>query len=322
MEKAVSRTRSWIITQSADKISFEDLTKALEQYVYIGQKEKGKQGGDQGYEHYQIYIENPTAVRFDTLKNKLPNAHIEPRQGSKRQAFEYVTKSDTKIGEVFGNGDIDLTPDSQGKRNDLLEIIDQLSAGVPMDELREQYKTQFVIYENRIKSYMQSLLGAKYKKVFRNLTTTYIHGSTGRGKTRYVMERYGYENVYRVTNYLHPFDMYDGQPTIIFEEFRSSLKIEQMLNYLDGYPLTLPARYGDKIACFDTVYIISNIPLSGQYNNIQTEQPETYNALLRRIGCVWDCDNQLEPQPRVQPQAKQLKLSDLVPLENNGNLPF
>ncbi len=31
-----------------------------------------------------------------------------------------------------------------------------------------------------------------------------------------------------------------GQDVIVFEEFRSSLKIQDMLNYLDGYPCELP----------------------------------------------------------------------------------
>ena len=96
-----------------------------------------------------------------------------------------------------------------------------------------------------------------------------------------------------------------------------------MLNYLDGYPLTLPARYSDKIACFDTVFIISNIPLSDQYKNIQTEQPETFNAFLRRIHNTWDCDKQLEPQPRIPQKREQsgFDFSNLKPIDDT-DLPF
>ena len=97
------------------------------------------------------------------------------------------------------------------------------------------------------------------------------------------MEKYGYENVFRVTDYLHPFDNYHGQDTIIFEEFRSGFRISDMLNYLDGYPLELPCRYANKWACYHNVYIVSNIPLSEQYRN----QPvESFNAFLRRLKGV------------------------------------
>ena len=70
---------------------------------------------------------------------------------------------------------------------------------------------------------------------------------------------------------------------ILFDEFRSSLPLADMLNYLDGYPIMLPCRYADRAAYYDTVYIDSNIPLEKQYPNVQIEEPASYQALLRRI---------------------------------------
>jgi len=86
-------------------------------------------------------------------------------------------------------------------------------------------------------------------------------------------------------------------------------------------PITLPARYGDKIACFDTVYIISNIPLSSQFVRMQSEQPETFQAFLRRIHFVWNCDGEPEPRPRNQSQTQQ-SFANLKPIEDDGTLPF
>jgi len=262
----------------------------------------------------------PLTVAWWTAKKKLPNAHVEQRKGTRKQAFDYVTKSDTKIGDVFGNGEID-TAEEKGKRNDLAEIIQLIEDGATDNEIRKAYPSQYLRYANSIARTRQVIMEAKFEKTFRVLTVTYIYGSTGKGKTRHVMEKYGYENVYRVTNYDHPFDMYKGQKVIIFEEFRSSQKIEQMLNFLDGYPITLPARYGDKIACFDTVYIISNIPLSSQFVRMQSEQPETFQAFLRRIHFVWNCDGEPEPHPRNQSQTQQ-SFVNLTPIEDDGTLPF
>lgn len=97
---------------------------------------------------------------------------------------------------------------------------------------------------------------------------------------------YGYSNVFRVTNYTNPFDSYKGQDIIIFEEFRSSLQITDMLNYLDGYPVLLKSRYNDKQACYTKVYLITNIPLEQQYPQIQLDSPKTWNAFRRRIHGV------------------------------------
>jgi len=59
-----------------------------------------------------------------------------------------------------------------------------------------------------------------------------------------------------------------------------------MLNYLDIYPLMLPARYNDRVACYTTVYITSNVPLDQQYPEIQESKMETWRAFLRRIDTV------------------------------------
>ena len=100
------------------------------------------------------------------------------------------------------------------------------------------------------------------------------------------MEGHGYSNVFRVTDYSHPFDAYSGQDVILFDEFRSSLLLADMLKYLDGYPLELPCRYLNKYACFTKVYIISNIPLAKQYTVAQMDNYETWLAFVRRIHTV------------------------------------
>ncbi|MCL1844553.1 MAG: replication protein, partial [Defluviitaleaceae bacterium] len=95
---------------------------------------------------------------------------------------------------------------------------------------------------------------------------------------------YDYE-VYRVTNYEHPFDRYNGEDVIVLDEFRSSLKIKDMLVYMEGYPNTwLPARYGNKLACYTKIYIISNWRLEKQYANVQKDSPEDWDAFRRRIN--------------------------------------
>ena len=126
----------------------------------------------------------------------------------------------------------------------------------------------------------------QYRETFRILTTTYIWGPTGTGKTRSVMEQYGYSGVYRITDYSHPFDSYAGEEVLLLDEDSSNFQIRDLLNYLDGYPLTLPARYSNRVACFTKVYVISNLCLSKQYPNEQYNSPATFAALLRRIHKV------------------------------------
>lgn len=130
------------------------------------------------------------------------------------------------------------------------------------------------------------LRAVQYKSEFRKLAVTYVWGATGAGKTRSIMERHGYENVYRVTDYDHPFDTYAGQEVLMLDEYRGQFMIHQVLNFLDGYPLELPCRYANRIACYTVVYLVSNVDIYEQYPNIQREQPATWSAFLRRVHGV------------------------------------
>ena len=170
----------------------------------------------------------------------------------------------------------------QGQRNDLIDLYDMIKQGLSNFDIIEE-NPAYMMHIDKIERARQIVKEEKFKNVLRDLEVTYIWGDTGTGKTRSVMDQYGYENVYRITDYHHPFDSYKGQDVVIFEEFRSSLKIQEMLNYLDRYPLELPCRYLNKIACYTKVYIISNIPLTCQYDYIQQQYPETWEAFCRRI---------------------------------------
>ena len=59
-----------------------------------------------------------------------------------------------------------------------------------------------------------------------------------------------------------------------------------MLHYLDIYPCVLPARYSPKVACYDTVFIVSNWEFESQYYELQQDpvQISTYEAFKRRIN--------------------------------------
>jgi len=132
----------------------------------------------------------------------------------------------------------------------------------------------------------QTLRADEYRDRWRDITTVYIFGNTGLGKTRSVMDEFGYSGVYAVNNYKHPFDGYAGESVMLFDEFSSDIRIQDMNNYLDGYPLNLPARYSNKVACFEHVFIISNLDLKRQYYEEQQSKPEVWAAFLRRIHKV------------------------------------
>lgn len=246
--------------------------------------------GENGTYHTHVYIQGKGAMRFSTIKKRFDSAHIEMAKGTALQNREYVAKSGKwekdKKHETCVDGTFEewgeMPVERQGARNDLADLHAMVKEGLSDYDILEQMP-EAMLQLDKIQLTRQVIVQEKYKNSWRDLTCVYIYGDTGTGKTRSVMEKYGYENVFRVTDYFHPFDNYRGQDVIIFEEFRSGFRIADMLNYLDGYPLELPCRYANKYACYTKVYIISNIPLSEQYRN---QPQESFNAFLRRINYV------------------------------------
>lgn len=261
-------------------------------------------GKETGTYHTHIFICCSGAVRFSTMKKRFPGAHLEVCKGTASENRDYVFKLGKYLGtlkeetrqdgtqEEFG----ELPVERQGQRNDITDLYDMIKDGYSDYAILEM-SPQYMMALDKINSVRQVILEERFKNEWRNLHVTYIYGDTGTGKTRSVMDKYGYDKVYRVTDYEHPFDGYRGQDIIVFEEFRSSLRITEMLNLLDGYPCELRCRYSNKIACFTKVYIISNIDLKEQYTDLQKEQPRTWEAFLRRIhdvcvfmnGSVYTC---------------------------------
>lgn len=249
--------------------------------------------GEEGTPHTHVYLVFRNAVMFSTLQQRFYGAHIEMAQGSNKENRDYIRKEgrwlddvkhETNHIETFEESGV-MPPDRTRGKKDSEQIFEMIKQGKSNAEILEAFPSAMTKI-NYIEQTRQTLKNEEYKNTFRTLNTTYIYGETGVGKTRGIMEQYGYSNVYRITDYTHPFDGYKGQDVLIFEEFRSSLPIKDMLVYLDGYPVTLPCRYANKEACFTKVFILTNIPLEKQYCNIQQGEPETWDAFCRRIHHV------------------------------------
>lgn len=274
-----------VIKQKLDTLSTVDYTCMCDEI-----------GGETHTYHTHIYIHCTSGMRFSTIKNLFNEAHIDFARGSPRDNRDYITKSgkwedtekhNTNLKDTFeeyGN----IPEYKQGKRTDLTAIYEMVEQGCDNAEIMKSYPDLSIKYMDKINRLRLEMQIAKYQSEIRTVTVNYVFGATGTGKSRTIIEEHGAANVYRVTDYEHMFDLYMGQPVLVFEEFRSSVKMQDMLNYLDIYPIALPARYTNKWAMFTTVYIVSNWRFEQQYEDLQKDinQTETYAAFMRRINGV------------------------------------
>ena len=288
-----SQSRKWQITinnPSEKGLTHERLREIVSSMKSVIYWCMADEIGENGTYHTHLYLQGRGGINFSTIKKRFDGGHFEMAKGTALQNKEYVSKTgkweydkkhETSVPDTYEEWG-EMPVERQGSRNDLADIYAMIKDGLSNFEIMEQIPD--VMFQlDKLEIVRQTIRDKEYAEKWRDLEITYIWGSTGTGKTRSIMERYGYRNVYRVTDYSHPFDGYMGQDVILFEEFRSSISLGDMLKYLDGYPVVLPCRYANKQACYTKVYIVSNISLRQQYTGIQREEPETWLAFLRRI---------------------------------------
>lgn len=267
-------------------------------FVFVREKGEGTEINPGGTEHYHCYIEFLMPKKFSTMKkcfskeNIGVDAHIAVRKYSSTTCINYVkkegkfaNKADTRIGEIYEFGEMA----HQGQRNDLIDMVDMRKNGASKSELFKLYPNSYARYSSFIEERVFDMKAEKFAKEYRKMNVTYIYGRPRTGKTRYVFDKHGYENVYRNQGYSEGkwFDGYEGQDVLLLDEYRSNFEIGQLLAYLDGHPLQIQCRYHNKQACYTKVYITSNIPLSFQHpddNYLQNEY--SHEALVSRIHTI------------------------------------
>lgn len=265
--------------------------------------------GSNGTYHYHVYLYFNNSIQISTLKKKFPTAHIDVVKGTSLENKKYLLKSapehnkaadgsysytdssgkehsgvnHTDTFEEFG----ECPTEQPGKRNDLEQLYSLVKDGYSNAEILEICGATAIKHIDKLNKLRHDYLVDKYIGSRRlDLKVHYITGKTGTGKSRDILNEYSDENCYRVTDYKHPFDSYQLNSVLVFEEFRSSLKLQDMLNYLDIYPVILPARYSPRVGCFTTVFVVSNWDFEQQFAELQKdpEQKSSYEAWVRRFN--------------------------------------
>ncbi len=254
--------------------------------------------------HTHIFIYRGSPFTAKQIDNLFPKMHRDISYGTAQDNRAYVLKDGEKFNKD-ADGNYEYTDSSgklhsgrnfsdsffefgecpiehQGKSSASERILALIRDGATNREIVDAVPSSYKDID-KIERTRSMFRDADFASCWRDLEVVYMFGKTGAGKTRSIMDKYGYISCYRVTDYKHPFDTYDGQDVIIFEEFRGNLKHGDMLNYLDGYPLLLPCRYFNRQACYTKVFIVTNIPPMDQYRNIDLE---SRNAFYRRIHKV------------------------------------
>lgn len=211
----------------------------------------GIEEGASGTPHLQGYVEFQRKRRLAGVKKffSCKRLHLEQRRGTSEEASDYCKKD----GEYEEYGS--LSQSHQGQRNDLEKIRDEIKDGVSERDIAEAYFSRWVVYRSSFTAYRQLIADNGIRL---HLRVIVLHGEAGVGKSRYVWERY--PDLYSCpTGNLQWFDGYEGQKTVLLDDYRGEADETFLLKLLDIYPMQVPVKGSFRHWVPDRIFITSNM---------------------------------------------------------------
>lgn len=212
--------------------------------------------GAQGTQHLQGYVRFFSRKRLSAALGGLglDGAHLERARGTEEQNRKYCTKEEGRLDGPWEHGIFEQDAGRQGKRSDLQKATTMIVEGKPIEQVARELPEVYVKYARGLRD-LQNIL--RVPPVSRDVTVEVIWGPTGTGKSHYVYMNN--PDVFIVSPGRSPWDAYNGQATICFDEFDDQFwAITDMNKWLDKWRVEVPARYYNKWAMWSKVYIVSN----------------------------------------------------------------
>jgi len=235
--------------------------------------------------HWQGYIELKNRKGLKGFKDILTDntAHIEKAQASAEDNINYCSKSDSKIEGPFSWGNPKKT--GQGARSDLSDLKQSLDNNLKISEIANKHFNEFILYHKGIEKY---LLLKRPKRNW-DMDVIIILGPSGCGKSSYVYKTYDMNDIYELrepNNGSLWWDGYDGQETVLIDEFYGWINYSFMLKLLDRYPLMIDTKGGAVQFTSKRIIIISNCKKIEDFYPSISNQPHRWAAFLRRAKTI------------------------------------
>ncbi len=269
------RFRSWCFTDF-NSINFEKVweeNKDLLRYLCRGKElcPDTKKPHQQGWMQFK---KQKTMRQIKKLLNDR-EIHLEACRGNAEQNETYCRK-DNKFyswGKFI----------TQGQRTDLEQLYKEITMGTTMFEIMDNHFEIYLKYRNGIRAAQQMYQNKFLRNKLRNVEVEYIYGETGTGKSMKAWMSTGSKFILHAGDGLKWFDMYNGEKTLIIDEYSNDVKINRMLAMLDIYPLKVEVKHSMIYAQWTKIIITSNLSPAELHPNAKDVHRE---ALFRRINTI------------------------------------
>ncbi len=190
--------------------------------------------------HLQSYCETPRRYTVQSLKTiiAIRTIHLEIRNGTQAEAITYCRKDETLTGQRYTRG----TPHRpRGRpRGELFSATLAVKAGVSMRTIAWDYSNAFVKHHQGLTTLRHMIAGERSTP----MEIIVYFGTTGTGKS--YKAHHDFPNAYKATwparGGVWWWPNYDGQETVILDEFRHDIKYKTMLKLTHEYAWTIQTK--------------------------------------------------------------------------------
>lgn len=169
---------------------------------------------------------------------------------------------------------------NKGERTDLAIVARDIRAGFSLGKIFEEHPKEFFPYYKGIERAMSLCSKSRQWKS----TVFWLYGPTGTGKTRFVTDLVGYEDLYWKQSGHGWWDGYEAQTNVIIDDYRTTFcKFNELLALLDRYPYQLQVKGAMRHLLARRIFITSPYSPAKTWD-LRTE--EDLQQLERRVDCV------------------------------------
>lgn len=254
----------------------------------VGQEEKCP---DTGNLHLQCYVEFDREVKLNWLKSAFSTRiHWERRNGTAQQASDYCKKEESRTGGISWE-EGELSRSQQGKRSDLITVVDKIKQGFTLKRLCEDHGVEVIKYARGIQTMIDLTAGPPADIEKRVII---LYGQPGTGKSswarKFLMDMGNSFYCPDANNAgALSFESYGDQDWLWLDDLASGALTAQALKLMcDRYPSKLPGRGCSKWGRHTGVLITSNYSIESWFK----EEVEA-RAIRRRAEQIWICEKDI-----------------------------
>ena len=242
-----------------------------------------------GRVHLQGFLCLNSMMRLAALKKEYhATAHWEASRGSFEQNMDYCSKDKSHIAGPFSMGEAP----AQGKRNDLEAVYTMVKAKKTNMEILEATSGKAARFEKAINFIRFTEMERESDRQLAGVKVMVLYGPTGTGKTYAAVNVISGGNYYKCESPSKSgdklwFNGYEGQSTLIIDDFSGGVDFRYLLVLLDKYKLKVEIKGGHVWACWTNVIITSNVHPRHWYSPTIDQAP-----LARRITEIRHCTEQ------------------------------